>query len=398
MNASIRKQVRVFLIFVLLLSFLLVGCVPVVQPTAELTPDPEPTDVPIEMQTIPPTSEPEATTAPEASTEPEPTAAPEATAAPGQEATPEPVLEYVIAEGVVDSSKLNMRSGPDTTYKVIDTLYREARLLIYAVDGYWLKVASLSSGTEGYVYGKYVALDGSSISAYGFGITLDDAELFASASRDSQRLGIVPRGSGLTIYYSDKVTGYYCVSVHDTLEEGFIAPLYLGIVSRVKPSDANMVDKAGYISGNLVNFRTGPGTGYRVIDKLEKGTKLYVLGVGIDWYHVQVESTGISGYVYGKYVTLKNPITPPTPKPTTLPETGQRGYINAGSVNIRKGPSSDHDSIGVLKENEPVSFEGASGSWFKVSALYARLVGWVYAKYITFPDPTPTPGLTPQPR
>ena len=384
MSQSIRRYSRVFLVFVLLLSFLLVSCVPVVQPTAEVTPDPEPTDVPIEMQTLPPTPAPEET------------AAPEETTAPGQEATPEPVLDYVIAECEVDSSKLNMRSGPDTNYKVVDTLYREARLLIYAVDGSWLKVESVDSGTTGYVFGKYVALDGTSISAYGFGITLDDAELFADASRNSQRVSVVPRGTGLTIYYSDKVTGYYCVSVHGTLQEGFVAPLYLGIVSRVKPSDANMEDKAGYISGNLVNFRTGPGTGYRVIDKLEKGTQLYVLGVGIDWYHVQVESTGISGYVYGKYVTLKNPITPPTPKPTTLPETGQRGYINAGSVNIRKGPSSDHDSIGVLKENEPVSFEGASGSWFKVSALYARLNGWIYAKYVTFPDPTPAP--TKQPR
>jgi uncharacterized protein YraI len=392
MNQSIRRYSRALLVFVLLLSFLLVSCVPVVQPTAEVTPDPEPTDVPIEMQTLEPTVAPEETPAPEESAEPE------ATIAPGQEATPEPVLEYVIAEGKVDSSKLNMRSGPDTNYKVVDTLYREARLLIYAVDGSWLKVESVDSGTTGYVFGKYVALDGTSISAYGFGITLDDAELFKDASRDSQRVGIVPRGTGLTLYYSDKVTGYYCVSVHGTLQEGFIAPLYLGIVSRVKPSDANMEDKAGYISGNLVNFRTGPGTGYRVIDKLEKGTQLYVLGVGIDWYHVQVEATGISGYVYGKYVTLKNPIAPPTPKPTTLPETGQRGYVNAGSVNIRKGPSSDHDSIGVLKENEPVSFEGASGSWFKVSALYARLVGWVYAKYVTFPDPTQTPKLTPQPR
>ena len=396
MSRSIRRYSRVLLVFVLLLSFLLVSCVPVAQPTADVSPDPEPTDVPIEMQTLVPTAAPEETPAAEESAEPQTEAEPETTTEPGQEATPEPVLEYVIAEGVVDSSKLNMRSGPDTTYKVIDTLYREARLLIYAVDGSWLKVESVDSGTMGYVYGKYVALDGTTISAYGFGITLDDAELFKEASRDSQRVSVVPRGTGLTIYYSDKVTGYYCVSVHGTLEEGFIAPLYLGIVSRVKPSDANMEDKAGYISGNLVNFRTGPGTGYRVIDKLEKGTKLYVLSVGIDWYHVQVEATGISGYVYGKYVTLKNPITPPTPKPTALPETGQRGYINAGNVNIRKGPSSDHDSIGVLKENEPVSFEGASGSWFKVSALYARLVGWVYAKYITFPDPTPAPTIQPR--
>lgn len=396
MSCFMRRYFKVLLIFMLLASLLLASCAPVVQLPADLTPDPEPTDVPVEMQTLAPTSVPEDTTSPEETTEPEGTVAPETIT--GTETTPEPVLEYVIAEGVVHSSKLNVRSGPDTTYKVIDTLYREARLLIYAVDGYWLKVESVDSGETGYVYGKYVALDGTSISGYGFGITLDDAELYLEATRDSKVLGIVPHGSGLTIYYSDKVTGYYCVQVHDTLEEGFIAPLYLGIVSRVKPSEGNFEDQTGYISGNLVNFRTGPGTGYRVIDKLTKGTELYVLSVGIDWYKVQVESTGISGYVYGKYVTQKNPATTPTPKPTALPEIGARGYINAGSVNIRKGASSDHDSLGVLNENEPVSFEGASGSWFKVSALYSRLVGWVYSKYITFPDPTPTPKLTPQPR
>lgn len=390
MKYSMSRHLKVRLVAFLLLSLFMVGCVPAVYPTAELTPDPEPTDVPIEMQTFEPTS------VPEENTEPEETAAPETTT--GTETTPEPVLEYVIADGVVDSSKLNVRSGPDTTYKVIDTLYRKARLMIYAVDGYWLKVESVDTGITGYVYGKYVALDGASFSGYGFGITLDDTELHQEATRDSKVMSIVPHSSGLTIYYSDKVTGYYCVQVHDTLEEGFIAPLYLGIICRVKPSEGNVEDKTGYISGELVNFRTGPGTGYRVIDKLKKGTELYVLSVGIDWYKVQVESTGISGYVYGEYVTQKKPSSTPTPKPTSLPDIGARGYVNGGSVNIRKGPSSDYDNIGVLNENEPVSFEGAHGSWFKVSALYSRLVGWVYSKYLTFPDPTPTPKLTPQPR
>ena len=390
MKRILRRLIRVLVALLLCALLFQFGCAQVVQPSESLTPDPEPTDIPIELQTIEPTAVPEETPAPADTTAPEASAAPEPTEA--------PVVDYVIAKGSVHSSKLNMRSGPDTTYKVVDTLYREARLLIFAVEGYWLKVESVDSGTIGYVYGKYVGLDGTSISAYGFGLTQDDAELYADPSRESEVLGIVPRGTGVTIYYSDKVTGYFCVSVHDTLKEGFIAPLYLGIVSRVKPSDGDFEDKTGYISGNLVNMRTGPGTGYRVIEKLGKGTELVVLSVGIDWYKVQVKETGISGYVYGKYVTLKNPGSTPTPEPPVLPDVGARGYINANGVNIRSGPSADYDSVGILNKGEPLSYEGAYGNWFKVSALYARLVGWVYADFIEFPDPTPTPALTPQPR
>ena len=380
----------ILLVFMLVIALFQLGCAQVVQPSDSITPDPEPTDVPIEMQTIEPTAVPEETPAPEA------TAAPESSAEP--EPTEEPVVDYIIAKGAVHSSKLNMRSGPDTTYKVIDTLYREARLLIFAVDGYWLKVESVDSGEIGYVYGKYVGLDGTSFSGYGFGLTLDDAELYTEPTRESEVAGIVPHGSGVTILYSDKKTGYYCVTVHDSLKEGFIAPLYMSIVCRVKPSDGDFEGKTGYISGNLVNFRTGPGTGYRVIDKLGKGTELNVLSVGIDWYNVQVEKTGISGYVYGKYVSLKNPGSTPPPEPPELPDLGDRGFINANGVNIRSGPSSDYDSIGTLDKGEPLSYEGAYNNWFKVSALYARLVGWVYADFIDFPDPTPTPKLTPQPR
>jgi hypothetical protein len=135
-----------------------------------------------------------------------------------------------------------------------------------------------------------------------------------------------------------------------------------------------------------------------VIDKLGKGTELVVLSVGIDWYKIQITDTGISGYVYGKYVTLKNPGATPTPEPPVLPDLGARGFINANGVNIRSGPSADYDSVGVLNKDEPLTYEGAYGNWFKVSALYARLVGWVYADFITFPDPTPTPAMTPSPR
>ncbi|HWQ06346.1 MAG TPA: SH3 domain-containing protein [Feifaniaceae bacterium] len=378
------------LICAMLLAACSVSGVPAVQ-----IPDPEPTDVPITMLTATPTLMPQETAAvEETAAEEAVTPTPDASAT----STPEPVIEYIIASGEVHSSKLNMRSAPNTNSKVIDTLYRKAELEIYGIDGMWLDVRDPDTGLRGYVYGKYVAIDGSSMTGYGFGVTIADVELRESADKDSGILRIVPAGTGVTILYADKVTGYFCVSVHDTLEEGFLSPWYMDIVARVKPNEANVEDKTGYISGNLVNFRTGPGTGYRVIDKLAKNTEIVILSVGINWYKIQVVETGVSGYVYSEYVTFTNPVVTPSPEPITLPEVGAAGYINANGVNLRSGPSADYESLGMLNKDDLIWYEGVSGNWFKVALPLARLEGWVFAEFTTFPDPTPTPAPTRQPR
>ena len=72
-----RRMIGVSLACILLLSLLLFGCAQAVQPSFEQTPDPEPTDVPIELQTIEPTAAPEETPAPEQTATAEPTPIPE---------------------------------------------------------------------------------------------------------------------------------------------------------------------------------------------------------------------------------------------------------------------------------------------------------------------------------
>lgn len=145
-----------------------------------------------------------------------------------------------------------------------------------------------------------------------------------------------------------------------------------------------------------MNFRTGPGTGYLVLDKLTKHTQLTVLDAGIDWHKVLVHETGLSGYVFAKYVTVTNLGVSPSPEPTNIPESGAGGYINANGVNFRTGPAVSYESIGILDKNENIWYQGISGNWFKIMVVSTRKVGWVFSKFATFPEPTPAP--TPQPR
>lgn len=304
--------------------------------------------------------------------------------------------DYVLAKGDVQSDKLFLRSGPDTKYSIVDTLYRKTKLNIYEVDGFWLRVDVPETGKSGYVYGKFVGLDGKTISGYGFGVTTGKIHLREEATSKSKSLAIVPKNAALTVYYSDDFTGFYRVTVHETGMEGFVSPLYLSIVSRVDPDEPDPSDQAGYINASVVNFRTGPGTGYLVLDQLAKHTQVTVLEAGIDWYKIQVKETGISGYVFGKYVTVTNPGATPTPPPLSIPDPGAGGTINVNGVNFREGPSTSYKSLGTLNKDEYIWYNGVSGNWFKITVVATRQVGWVFSKFTTFPTPTPAP--TPQPR
>ena len=54
------------------------------------------------------------------------------------------------------------------------------------------------------------------------------------------------------------------------------------------------------ITGDSVNFRSGAGTNYSSIGKLNKGDKIEYLGESGSW--VKARYSGKTGYVYGSYV------------------------------------------------------------------------------------------------
>ena len=92
--------------------------------------------------------------------------------------------------------------------------------------------------------------------------------------------------------------------------------------------------KDGYVNGDGVRLRVGPGVQYKTICFLDKNTKLLIVdelasGWCKIWYSDQI------GYMYGRYVSLKpiedTPVVPDTtpsptpahsatPKPTEAPE------------------------------------------------------------------------------
>lgn len=302
--------------------------------------------------------------------------------------------ESALATGYVNSGKLNMRNGAGTGNPIVDTLTRNTAVNVYEVSGSWLRIDVPSTGKSGYVYGKYISIDETSLSAYGLGVTTGKVHLRKEANSKSDSLAIVDKNLGVTIYSADQTTGWYKVKVHATSQEGYISPRYIKLVCKVSGT-AGTADSSGkgYVNAAQVNFRTGPSTSYSSQGKLDKYTGLTVTGTSGNWYHVTLSTSGKTGYVYKTYVTIGSTSATPIPVITS----GTAGYINAAKVNFRTGPSTSYSSQGKLDKDAALTVTGSSGDWYQATLSSTGKSGYVYKTYVTIgtaatPTPTPTDG------
>lgn len=172
--------------------------------------------------------------------------------------------------------------------------------------------------------------------------------------------------------------------------------------SPTKPRD--VVTTAG------VYLRATPSGKGRVIDALDRGQRLEMIGATSDgWAQVGRKGKSI-GYVSADYLTDAPPTKPPangdTPAPAAkipssyakatrgdrgcalpddLPPSKQRTTLPVGArarvtadANLRVAPVCDAKVLDVLDAGERVTIQGVSGSWYRV-ARRNRMIGYVGA-------------------
>ncbi|MBV7268033.1 SH3 domain-containing protein [Winogradskyella luteola] len=59
-----------------------------------------------------------------------------------------------------------------------------------------------------------------------------------------------------------------------------------------------------YAMSNSLNLREGPGTQYKIIEKLKKHSEVELLVIKGSWLKVKVKTSKAIGYVYAKYLRL----------------------------------------------------------------------------------------------
>ncbi len=117
-----------------------------------------------------------------------------------------------------------------------------------------------------------------------------------------------------------------------------------------------------HVTCDVLNVRTTPSTDEPRIAQLKRGDAILVNGICDGWLCIQFE--GRDCYVCAQYTDYE----------------ATEMTVTASSLNVRKGPGTDHDKIGSLANGETIKVLGESNGWVKI--LYNNKIGYVSRDYL----------------
>ena len=183
------------------------------------------------------------------------------TPSPAPTATPVPVPSTVPTQeqtGYINGDTVRFRTGPSTSYSIIDTYNKGTAVTVTGTSGEWS--ACIINGVSGYVFSQYITIS-----------TSAGTELPSLENPDEST--DVPQ-------------------------------------STVPPLDSS-TQTQGYISGNNVRMRAGASMSSQILCELFYGNVVTITGTTGDW--TTVIYNGQAGYVYSQYVkegSYSNTVSP----------------------------------------------------------------------------------------
>ncbi|MFB9758493.1 SH3 domain-containing protein [Ectobacillus funiculus] len=227
---------------------------------------------------------------------------------------------------------------------------------------------------------KLFGMTAAALCSLGFFASSADAATVVTASALNVRqqpttsaavVGKVTNGQSLNV--TQRLNGWLQIQYNG--QTAYVSTAYTKETSSTTPAPTG---QSYYVSADVLNLRTGPGTSYGVLGQLRKGTAVTVLAsVGNDW--MKVSYNGQTAYVFKPYITsaASNETANTTPAPT-----GQLYYVSADVLNVRTGPGTGYGSLGQLRKGAAVHvLADAGNSWVKVN--YNGQTAYVFKPYIT---------------
>lgn len=121
-----------------------------------------------------------------------------------------------------------------------------------------------------------------------------------------------------------------------------------------KPNAGSPADDTVVITEDA-NIRTGPGSAYEIIGVAAADTELKRTGTENGWS--KVVFNGAEGYVYDGLIKVKG-------SDELVEKTGTLTVTS--EVNLRSGPSTDDEILGVAKVGAELTMTGKIGNWYRI--------------------------------
>jgi uncharacterized protein YraI len=158
-----------------------------------------------------------------------------------------------------------------------------------------------------------------------------------------------------------------------------VAALAVGGAGMVQQADARSTDSL-IVNTEGARLRSGPGTSYRILTSLAKGTEVRYLADGgsangYRWYKVRVLATGKEGYMASNLLSAPGSNT--GTDPVIVGTAATTAYVN-----LRSGPSTSHQVLRVVASGAAVQISNTVQNGFRY-VIHNGLAGWIADQYLS---------------
>ena len=313
----------------------------------------------------------------------------------------------------VTSAKVNVRSGPDTSYDKLGLVTEgEVFTVINEENGWYQIVYPTENAESAWIIDDYVALSQNDTLPASVSAQTTNVNIRSGPGTEYTWLGQLEYGTKYAVVGEQ---GYW-YEIRYTQEQNVFVAKWLCLTwddvitfhedpSEPDPGDnppvpvENPYDKAGYLKHGTVNtddlnLRVGSSTSTDIITSLSVGSKVAIYERdNDDWFYVVAEN-GQTGYVYADYIDIDNTASSVAAGGMiSLPSWDENGStvgvmnlsVTESSYGVQFTITADTDIVYKIEQTEngydfvsDMSFYGASGtlngiSWLLGGNTYNRM-------------------------
>lgn len=294
---------------------------------------------------------------------------------------------------VIPQKGVNLRSGPGTSYAVVDKIPYGTEVTVTGSTGGWCSVSY--QGCSGYILEEL--------------LTLSDSGTLSSAP------SIFENVTDLADSNAPSIFGNSAESKAPSIFNGGpgTQSSQLPQVQTQQTTASGNVPGQGTVTGDYVNFRTGPSQSYTIKTTLKKGTRVTVAEAYGEWRKCLVN--GETGFISSKYLSVMEPSQSSSAAPSTqtsgaavsifqngftgastqkdassVSELSQQyrvtktakilGYVAGSNVRFRSEPSVNSEVIGEFQYGNSIYITGFCDDWTAAEA--AGKSGFISSRYV----------------
>ncbi len=280
---------------------------------------------------------------------------------------------------VVNTSRLNIRSGPGTGYPVIGSVSGGQWVEVASFSGSWVQGTSLQDGTNGWFSGSFLktALPGGPAPGSTAVVNNPDPSHFLNLrqtpSYTAPVLGIFYNGATCTVL--GEMDGWYYVEISGM--RGYFRSEFLRL-----SGGPGAIGSAQVFSGNGgVNLRASPSFTAAVIGQASPGTMVTVYLKGTKFWFISM--AGTYGFMDASFLSSGGANPSPNP-PVVIPESTNAVVTNTGrNLNLREQPSTSSRVLGSYPGNTAIRVQSQGLTWSRVLVPISGKTGYMMTRYLT---------------